>query len=147
LIWLDELCEDVSRVCCPACRSMCLGWPTIQLTDDHGVDLTFNCDYHGDFVVRIAPVPDTSGNVVAAVRWAAGNSRQRSARRLQHFGFEGEVGLATSKAQAYWARSELAKTKAGGYQSTCGYDKLKALAATPLDGLPERAPKKGTKAN
>jgi hypothetical protein len=39
--------------------------------------------------------------------------------------------------------------EAGGYSSR-SYEELKALASTPLDGLPERAskkPKKRTKAN
>jgi hypothetical protein len=55
---------------------------------------------------------------------------------------------AVSKAQVYWARSELKKVEAGGY-SPRSYEELKALAATPLDGLPERASKKPkrTKAN
>jgi hypothetical protein len=74
-VWLDELYEGAARVCCPSREhsgdyaGACLGWPTIELTDDHGVDLTFNCDYHGDFVVSIAPIADTSGNVIVSVRW------------------------------------------------------------------------------
>jgi hypothetical protein len=54
---------------------------------------------------------------------------------------------AVSKAQVYWARAELKKVEAGGY-SPRSYEELKALAATPLEGLPDRAPKKErTKAN
>jgi hypothetical protein len=51
---------------------------------------------------------------------------------------------AVSKAQVYWARAELKKVEAGGY-SPRSYEELKALAATPLEGLPERA--KSKKAN
>jgi hypothetical protein len=58
------------------------------------------------------------------------------------------IVVAVSKAQVYWARSELKKVEAGGY-SPRSYEELKALAATPLEGLPERASKKPkrTKAN
>jgi hypothetical protein len=59
------------------------------------------------------------------------------------------IAVAVSKAQVYWARAELKKVEAGGY-SPRSYEELKALAATPLEGLPERAtkkPRKRTKAN
>jgi hypothetical protein len=59
------------------------------------------------------------------------------------------IAVAVSKTQVYWARGELKKVEAGGYSSR-SYEELKALASTPLDGLPERAskkPPKRTKAN
>jgi hypothetical protein len=59
------------------------------------------------------------------------------------------IAVAVSKAQVYWARAELKKVEKGGY-SQRSYEELKALAATPLEGLPERVnkkPRKSTKAN
>jgi hypothetical protein len=55
---------------------------------------------------------------------------------------------AVSKAQVKWARAELAKVERGG-TSDAPLAQLRALASTPLDGLPERATKKPkrTKAN
>jgi hypothetical protein len=47
---------------------------------------------------------------------------------------------ATSKAQVKWAQWQLKKVAAGAIPP-CSMERLRALAATPMDGLPERAKK------
>jgi hypothetical protein len=51
---------------------------------------------------------------------------------------------ATSKAQVAWARWQLKRIAVGEY-APCSTARLKAMANTPLKGLPERAPRKTAK--
>jgi hypothetical protein len=47
---------------------------------------------------------------------------------------------ATSKAQVRWAQWQLQRVAAGGH-APCPMERLRALAATPMEGLPEKAGK------
>jgi hypothetical protein len=79
------------------------------------------------------------------LHWERRTASQESIQSVDDL-IEAQGRKAVSKAQVRWAQAELAKVQRGGH-STASMAQLKVLAATPLDGLPDRAPKKGTKAN
>jgi hypothetical protein len=91
-------------------------------------------------------IPIPTDYMTRFLHWERRTASQESIQSVDDL-IEAQGRKAVSKAQVRWAQAELAKVQRGGH-STAPMAQLKALAATPLDGLPEWAPRKGrTKAN
>jgi hypothetical protein len=91
-------------------------------------------------------IPIPTDHMTRFLHWERRTASQESIQSVDDL-IEAQGRRAVSKAQVRWAQAELAKVQRGGH-SNAPMAQLKALASTPLDGLPERASKKErTKAN